>query len=526
MKLMKRVIFFLLIFSLSFVLSGEDVDEISAVIEEESVNPVTVNPPEAPSEPVTGIIKIEKSGGSGDFSVYINGEIRGENLNEINSLSPGEYLIEIRQQRLTGEQILLSKSISLSKGETLSVPLKIPESLGSEKAIVSDLKKRIEKALANGDTLLDLRTETENLLEQMPDWMDEKVVLKDYYLKLKIEIEKRLSTTAFIFGDVIDLDFWQKDYQFADYNSHVTLATYDYQWALKYVLILKRLEILKLLNSRDFEAFRNRVADEEELLSLAGRVSTDFAMSYKRDFLSLINMFEHYVETQVIAKPRGLEEALQRRYGELWFSLNAWNDNKLALDSREVLAFKASYDLVDTDNIWDFENSADNVRKVKFNLFIGGGSLLTAGILWEPATWFGLAVGVGGAYDFIDRTSTDTDRPIGENDPSLAITLPLEADFFIVNKKLEIFLGLTTDIIRVQDKPTIHWSNENVRNEDGLQTGSILAFLTTVGFNLGIGIDLGKVDLYISNYLYFTDTNFRNFSPDTLGYSPAIGIRL
>ncbi|MBN2656741.1 MAG: hypothetical protein JXR86_06755 [Spirochaetales bacterium] len=398
----------------------------------------------------------------------------------------------------------------------------LSETAGSEKSPVPDLKRRLESAIDNNESLFDLRDEMTEVLEQMPDRMKDKPVLKDYRLKVLIEIEKRRAITDFIFGDEIDPSFFSADYDFALYDSQTTPASYDFKWALRDVLVLERLELLRILYKSDFQAFADESVRIESQLLLADKVSPEFSDSYRKDYESLYNLYRHYVDDRRIPRKKTLLEQLEIRYGEFWSFFIEVLSEGLELDTREVMAIKAAYSSLDLSRLWTPDVLKNGPRTLKFNAFAGGGSLLSAGLFWEPRPWFGLSLGVAGAYDFFERTEAD---PLYNKDnPSVTATVPLELDFFIVNKKLEIFLGITSDVVRITDVPVRHWSTSFLKDEDGMRTGSLFAFWTSLGVNIGIGLDLGKVEIYLSNYFYMPDTG--NFNPSTLSYAPAIGMRL
>ncbi|MBB6479504.1 hypothetical protein [Spirochaeta isovalerica] len=556
---MKRLLF-LLIFIFSFPLFSDDTADVPAADEgvlsegpdsavviddtpagvSETADAALANPetaeaagPESPAEPdetetsapdsPTGTILLRPTGASGGYTVYIDGEEAGSDLKVVN-VEPGEHLVEIRQKRLRIERVLLTENVTVPAVGSAEFTFTLPDMLGSEETVILDLKRRIERAIDNKESLFDLRDEITSFLEQMPDWMEDKPVLEDYRLKILIELEQRRATTNFIFGDMIDLSFFMEDYDFIDYELHTTPASFDFKWALKYVLILKRLQMLQILMNRDFELYGEQLGENELLLALAGRVTPDFAEKYRTDFQSINNMYLHFIGEKRIPDRRNFQKQLAVRYGSVWESLESIKSSDILPDSRDVLAIKAAYSSMDLSVLWNPDMLKSGERPLKFNLTAGGGALLTAGLFWEPRPWFALNVGVSGTYDFINRSGEDD--WLADENPSMTFSIPVELDFFIVNRKLEIFLGITADIFRLQNKPTIHWSNGFARDAEGFQTGSVIAFWTAVGINAGIGLDLGKVDIYLSNYFYITDFSLDSFNIDSIRYSPAIGVRL
>jgi len=380
---------------------------------------------------------------------------------------------------------------------------------------ILNLKRRTEQAIENNESLFDLRDEISLFLAQLPDNSEYKKVLNDYRLKILIEIERRKTTTDFIFGDLIESSFFTGDF------STVFL---DYQLALKYVLILKRLELLRLFYERNFEEYERQAEGIRSYLILADRVSPEFSELYSSDFQSINRLYAYFIGERRIPNRKGLLKQLTERYGEVWAYLESSGTSSVLLDSREVLAMKAAYSSLDLWEPWTRETLKRGEKEIKLTFQAGGGSLLNFGIYWEPQPWFALSAGISGAYDFFNRSGEES--WLSDGSPSLSFSLPLEADFFILNGKFELFLGITADLIRFQDKASIHWSNGFVRDSEGFQVGSRIAFWTSFGINLGMGIDLGKVDLYLSNYFYMTDFNLKDFNIYSLRYSPAIGVRL
>jgi len=384
-----------------------------------------------------------------------------------------------------------------------------------EDATISELIRRAERALDSNDSLFGLRDELTLSLDQLPVGSEEKKALADSRLKILIEIERRKATTDYIFNDSIDTSFFRGDF---------TSVSFDYRLALKYVLILKRLELLRALADGNFEEFEEQAEGISAQLFLAARVSPDFAHLYRSDYQSIHRIYTYYIKERRISNRKGLLKQLSGRYGEVLAYLDAAKTSSSLLDSREVMAIKAAYSSLDLSVPWTTEMLKRGEKELKITFLAGGGSLLTFGIFWEPQTWFALSAGISGAYDFFNRSGVDP--WLSDGSPSLSFSLPLEADFFILNGKYELFLGISADLLRFQDKPTIHWSNGFVRDSEGYRVGSRMAFWTSLGVNLGMGFDLGKVDLYLSHCIYITDFNLLDFNIYSLRYSPAIGVRL
>lgn len=466
----------------------------------------------------TGTIRFETSGGKGDYSVFLDGNPVGMNLTEIPAVKAGTHRVEVHQQRLDRENVLFLEDLDVPDGGEVIAAFKIPEELRSETRTITLMKRRVEQALDNNDSLFDLRNELDDLLLKMPDWMKEKPVLEDYALKVKIELKKREAVTDFIYGDPVDISFFQQKYNFLSYKGNTTAASEDFAVALEYILVLKRLEMIRSLEAGDYDLFAGQRSELEQYQSLTASLSADFEQKYAADLNLLNGFYGRFVENRRRADTKHLRRYMEVYYGKIWNTLSLVRKGEFILDSREVLALKADYLSMDTAPPWDPDSILTLEDPLRLFISAGGGSLLTVGLHWKPVSWFAFDAGISGAFDFFDRSSSDL--PVSPDSPFLTLTVPIEADFFLIDKKLQLYLGITLDFLRFQDQPSVHWSNSWSKD------GSCLAFWTSTGINLGIGVDLGAVDLYLNNYLQFPEFISPDFNVHSFRYSPAIGIRL
>lgn len=448
--------------------------------------------------------------------MYIDGILTGFNLKETDDIDAGIHKVEVRQQRLTRESVLFLDDIDVLSGQTVTVTFQIPEALRSETRAITVMKRDIERALSNNSSLFDLRTAVNEMVINMPDWMEEKPVLEDYALKVQIEIELRKAVTDYIYGDPVKTSWFEGDFTFLDYPSDTTKASEDFTQALKYVLVLKRLEILRTLVDKDLEAFELQLAGSESDTALAEKVSPQFVSQYKNDLALLEGLYAYYIPVKKIRDKGSFFRQIERYYGTIWSTLEQVKKGDFSLDMREVQALKAAWLALEPPEDFVSADLPSVEKKLKWTVSAGGGSLLTAGIHWEPVRWFAFQAGLSGAYDFFNRSAYPE---LGDGDASLTFTLPIEFDFFIFNRKFELFIGLAADMLRLQNRSTPTWnSGDNTE-------GSDFAQWTSFGFNLGFGWDLGPIDLYLNNYLYFPELISDDFHIYSLRYSPGIGVR-
>lgn len=100
-----------------------------------------------------GSIEIINKGEKGNYEVLLNGQIVGCNLKTIEKVLNGEYLLEIKQNRMLGEKIIYSDRIKVYEDKKSEVVFKIPYLTREEEEKLNELFSEIEKNIWNPEKI-------------------------------------------------------------------------------------------------------------------------------------------------------------------------------------------------------------------------------------------------------------------------------------------------------------------------------------------------------------------------------------
>ncbi len=90
-----------------------------------------------------GDVILDNTGEEGTYSVYVDGEWKGEELQRIEKLLNGEHTVEIRQQRMLGEKTIHTQDVWVYEDMFVKVDFSIPYLLPEEKAVLTGLENEI-----------------------------------------------------------------------------------------------------------------------------------------------------------------------------------------------------------------------------------------------------------------------------------------------------------------------------------------------------------------------------------------------
>lgn len=454
-----------------------------------------------PSLPVIkepGTILLNNTGEKGEFHVYLDGSLIASDITELTNISLGSHYIEIKQIRFGLETLIIAKNLQLSDSETVS--FEIPYLLKDEYLNLGRIKKNIDSAIQQGSSLSGLKRELEVLINSFgdlafcPALIHELKILEDYLLKIQLDRELGNAIFDYNSGITVNLSFFKKEYDFYMYDSKSGNSESLFKKVFEQVLILKRLEALIPLAGRNFEEFLLRKSETDNTDLYQSLVSPRFSTVYKMDSDLLASLYQHYVEERRAGSRKKLRSYLENYYGDILITAESISDNKMILDKKELLALKASYSQLEPVKDFTGEEYLEQIDHFQFSTSVGGGSLLTVGFLWRPWKWLGVRTGISGSYNF---------------DSNLDFALSLELDIFILQNKFKLYLGPTADLFRVSNYA---FTSDN----------SYFRFISALGANLGFSLSLGKIEIFLNNYLYvFPDDSSGN---DSLIYSPSLGV--
>ncbi len=106
-----------------------------------------------------GSIRFEISGADDPYRVLIDGKEAGESLRRIEKLLIGEHDLEVVQERPSGEEVLIERSLRVEEGELYRIPLELPFLTQSEREEYSSLDRQLvrsytEQLALNSTTLM------------------------------------------------------------------------------------------------------------------------------------------------------------------------------------------------------------------------------------------------------------------------------------------------------------------------------------------------------------------------------------
>ncbi len=141
---------------------------------------------------VKGTIVLKKTGSDGSFSIFMDGISQGKNVFTIDNVNPGSHKIEIKQERMLGEEIIFDTDVVISSDETISVTFNVDEITEREREKLKELenaikkefdsqeaKDRIEDTFNEAMSLLDNVQENESIIREKQKFK----TLYDDYLK-------------------------------------------------------------------------------------------------------------------------------------------------------------------------------------------------------------------------------------------------------------------------------------------------------------------------------------------------------
>jgi len=462
----------------------------------------------------TADINLKNIGKAGEYQVFVDDSFIGVDLTTIAIDTDGMHMIEIKQNRFGTLQVIDKQKIVLNGIVPFEMEFEIPYLLKDERLLIGRNRKNIEKAINKNLSIGSLMFEITQILNSAEDLsfcpvlIDERNKIQGYFLLLQIESEVRNAIDDFNNEIPINLQFFNRIIDFSSFGEISEEVRNFFQSSLQKILILKRLECIIALKSEDYETFIERRDQANSLFQLAALVSDPFALQYRMDMDYLSKLYAVFVEDKKNRSKRELNNQLEAYYGSIWLLSERIILDELDFDRTQLLAFKLNYSNLEL--LSEIPVADESFKSFQWNTSIGGGSLVTSGVTWQPWKWLGLNLGVSFAADFVSKQ---------------IVTVPLEVNFIIIQKPVKIFLGATVDLFRLQNMATTHWSHFWLYpNSPDLNPQSRFSMITAVGINAGIGVNIGRTTIYLNNYIYLRNLDNPGFSFDQLVYSPAIGI--
>lgn len=442
-----------------------------------------------------GSLQFINSGEPGDYRVYINYSYIGENLTEIPKSLTGSYHIVIKQNRFNQEKTVYRSDFLLEENENLKIDFKVPYLLPDEVKYMQETREKADLEIEDLSSLISILSDFKTLTESMedisfcPSLAGERAAINDSYMKLKIEYALQLALRDFNRRDQIDLTFITTEVNSLDnYNAHVRK---EYETAVQTILIFNSLNYAVALLDRDFNDYNSNRELESQFSSLPGKVSPDFAQHYRDDIAYMHLLYNSFEENEETRSRNNLEDYMEDYYGDLWDIADDINDDD-TLDRDDLADVRNLYLELEPDT--DFTAPSDELDHFRLSASIGRNPLVSAGFLWQPWKWFGLRGGISLVYDF---------------DTTVDFALPLEVDFFIIQRKFKLYAGLASDLVSITNNPPP-------------EMDSNLILLSKIGVNLGFSLDIGRISIFLNNYLFYLPHVPSEEEP--LIYSPSLGI--
>ncbi len=140
-----------------------------------------------------GGIRLQNTGVDGKYTVYIDGNRKGENLTTISRLAAGERLLSIKQKRMLGDIVIFSEAVMVPPGKDVTVSFAIPDLMEEEQAKLVEIetfvrdsfdsreaKDKVEEKLEEALSMLEEADLSEALKEE-----------KDKFEQLRAEHKKK-----------------------------------------------------------------------------------------------------------------------------------------------------------------------------------------------------------------------------------------------------------------------------------------------------------------------------------------------
>lgn len=477
------------------------------------------------------LISIINDGDEGEFSIYVDGLIVGKNLTEVKNPPAGTYEVEIRQKRFGRETVIKRTSYTVEQGVSAEFRFSIPYLTPEEIAPINALKKAIDDAVEDVDYLTILKFDLMDQLAKFgdlsfnPSLEEEKLVLEDYMLKIEIATEQRKAIADFISKTPLDLSYFLEMRDFHTYKNNSLIGAELYANTLQYVLILKRLESLILLQNRRFRDFRNSHEELKTYLHLSKEVNERFDVKYQNDWKYRDYIFQLLIEKPIIPYYDGFYTLMKEYYGDIWATIDRHRVGKFYIDSRETLALRAAF--------YNLEQPVEDDRAVfariqskrkisKLSMEFAGGSLLSVGFFMQPLEWLAFEAGLSGTFDFLQFDDSINHTMFNSQ---YAASLPIEVMFYIINRNFDLYVGVSTEVFRFQDQRTDYWSNRWISSLVPDQEQSHFSFFPQASVNLGLSVSEGDLDLYVHNYITINFLELGLSENFPIYYTPALGIR-
>ncbi len=99
-----------------------------------------------------GNVTLKNEGEKGSYSVFIDGQFIGKNVEEINHIFYGKHVLTIKQKRLNSEKIIFEQNIEIPENSTIIVHFKIPYLTKKEQKIFTEIDRKLINTMeTNGE---------------------------------------------------------------------------------------------------------------------------------------------------------------------------------------------------------------------------------------------------------------------------------------------------------------------------------------------------------------------------------------
>lgn len=254
-----------------------------------------------------GSIDFKNHGLPGDYTVCIDGELTGENIKTLDKVLNGVRVIDVKQKRAFGEEVIFSTDLTVIEDEQYSVTFSIPTISPKEQRALDD----IITVLGNETGMYDERRETIDaayerafdLLKKLPE-SDRFFALEDFFSQSaavwqlrkgywKIEentdapAARLIEPTAEVYNRADSFTDPVKIKKLAENNTH----------------ILADIIMLKAAYAFSYSEFDDALGFFDELETLATYIPSDDLFGYREEIEYLTGHLNQYNRVSAIKDP-------------------------------------------------------------------------------------------------------------------------------------------------------------------------------------------------------------------------------
>ncbi len=163
-----------------------------------------------------GSLELINKGEDGEFKVYIDGAFLGNNKYTFDRVLNGEHLVEIRQDRMFGEERIFEKKVTILEDESVTVEFSIPYLTKREQVEIKRLKSIINNNWTDRESISKVSRAIEKALGYLSETPYCNALHKEYEFFQDISLKYKIKITR-----------WSIDSSVFDVNVHAAVDRMD-----------------------------------------------------------------------------------------------------------------------------------------------------------------------------------------------------------------------------------------------------------------------------------------------------------